>query len=161
MKKMLYAVCALVVLWSAICAAQVDPYKDIIDRMSSKAEELAPYVDSNKLNCPIYNKWYEEFKKISEEFAKTFSGTHKKRASFQLARQAIDELSSAWNMLYSAQEADEMYVESITTAASDAGYAHGWKKTALSNRKSACASVTKGIDFFKNAKASLKNEASE
>ena len=155
MKKILYAACALVVLWSAICAAQVDSYKDIIDRMSSKAEELAPYVDSNNLNCPIYNKWYEEFKKISEEFAKTFSGTHKKRASFQLAHQAIDELSLAWNMLYSAQQADEMYVESITSESSDAGYAHGWKKTALSNRKNAYASITKGINFFKDAKASL------
>ena len=161
MRKMLYAVCALVVLWSVICAAQVDTYIDVIGRMSSKAEELTPYVESNKLDCPIYNKWYEEFKKISEEFAKTFSGTHKKRTSFQLARQAIDELSLAWNMLRSAQQADEMYVESITSDAGDAGYAHGWKKTALSNRKNACASITKGINFFKDAKASLKNEASE
>ncbi|MCX5667006.1 MAG: hypothetical protein NTY34_01665 [Candidatus Omnitrophica bacterium] len=161
MRKILYAVCALVVLWSAICAAEADTYKDTIDRMSGKAEELAPYLNSNKLDCPIYNKWYEEFKKISEEFAKTFSGTHKKRTSFQLARQAIDELSLAWNMLRSAQEADEMYVESITSNADDAGYAHGWKKTALNNRKNAGVSITKGINFFKDAKASLKNEASE
>jgi hypothetical protein len=161
MKRILYVVCAIVALWSVTCAAEAGQYKDIIDKMSSKAQELAPYADGNKLDCPTYDKWYEEFKKISEEFAKTFSLTHKKRASFQLVRQAIDELSSAWNLLRSAKEADEMYVESITSDQNPVGYAHGWKKTAMNNRKDACAAVTKGISLFKDAKASLKDEPSE
>jgi|GEM_PF-3426921 len=161
MKKILCAVCALVLLWGSICAAQASSYKDIIDRMSSKAEELTPYADSNKLDCSTYSKWYEEFNKISGEFLQAFSYTHKKRASFQLARQAVDELSSTWNMLRSAKDADDMYIESISSGVNDAKYAHGWKKTALLDRKNASASIAKGIDLFKQAKTSLESEASE
>jgi hypothetical protein len=158
MKKMTYVVCALVVLWAAACAAQSDNYKDAIDKMSDKAQELAPYANGNKLDSPTYKKWYEEFNKISGEFSKDFSGAHKKDDSFQLSCKAIDEFSSAWTMLRSAQDADDMYVESITSNTGDAGYAHGWKKTAINNRKSACDSVIKGVNLFKDAKASLKNE---
>jgi hypothetical protein len=161
MKKILFAVCAIVVLWGATCVADGSLYKDTIDNMARKAEELVPYTNNSKLNCATYDKWYEEFKEISGEFAKTFVGTHKNRASFKLTSQAMDELASIWNTLKKAEEADEMYVECITGSSGEVSYAHSWKKTAATKRKEAQASITKGINLFKDAKTSLKDEPSE
>jgi len=143
-------------LHGPICVAQDESYKEQIDKMVEEAENFDNSLKTNPLEFSSYDKWYKDFKKLSKEFEKDFSSTHKQKKSFQSIEKVVEELSFAWTMLHQAKYAQEQYQESITLNQVD--YAHKWKSTEVEERKKALEAIAKAVETLKDTQISLQEE---
>jgi len=150
MKKIVSFVSAAILLFSSPCLAQEHSYKNQIERILEEAENLDTYLKSSALGLAEYDKWFKEFKKLSEQFEKDFFKTYKQKNSFQAVQEGVYGLSLAWNMLNQAKYADDQYRESITLE--DVNYAHKWKSTANEQRKRAFDKIIQAIESLRRAR---------
>jgi hypothetical protein len=150
--------CLLVaaMLFGSICFGQDSLYQDQVDKIFVRAGSLNDFIKSNTLDFESYDKWFKDFKVLSDKLVSDFLQSHNKKNSFQAVKEGINQLSLIWNTLKEVQYSESQYQESIT--AGDVTYAHQWKNTALEQRKKALDIIPKAIDYFRQAKDSLTSE---
>jgi hypothetical protein len=136
--------------------AQELDYKERLSGIIEETSSLEDLLRSNSVDYPAYDKWYKEFKKLSEGFLKDFSKTDKQRDSFKAAGEGIEALSLAWAGLNQAEYAQEQYKEYITSDRVED--AHRWKSKATDLRKKAAVTIQTAVDNFKSAQDYLNRE---
>ncbi|MCM8786699.1 MAG: hypothetical protein NC935_01440 [Candidatus Omnitrophica bacterium] len=144
MRKMIFL---LIILFIPAIFSQDANYKDDIKKIYELTKELDEYIDSNRLEFDIYDKWYKEFLLLRDDFVKKYLATYSKEEFFKTARDAFDKFSLVWGFLNDFEYAKAQYAEYIGT--NDIGYAHKWRETANTKKQNA-------IEFFKEAKNLLE-----
>jgi putative IMPACT (imprinted ancient) family translation regulator len=136
--------------------AQEDNYKESLSAIIEEAKTVEDFLNTNSVDYSDYDKWYKEFKKLSEVFLKDFSKTHKYKSSFKAIGEGIEALSLVWADLNQSEYAQEQYREYITSEKVED--AHRWKSRAIELRKKATEEISRALENFQSAEDYLKKE---
>jgi hypothetical protein len=136
--------------------AQEDNYKESISEIIAEAKAVEDFLNTTSVDYPAYDKWYKEFKKISEGFFKDFSKAHKNQMSFKAIGEGIEDLSLAWASLNQSEYAQEQYREYITSDKVED--AHKWKSKVIELRKKATEDIVRALENFQSAGDYLEKE---
>lgn len=136
--------------------AQEDNYKEGLCEIIEEAKTVEDFLNANSVDYSDYNKWYKEFKKLSEVFIKDFSKAHKHKSSFKATGEGIEALSLTWTDLNQSEYAQEQYREYITSDRVED--AHRWKSRAIELRKKATEDILRALENFQSAEDYLKKE---
>jgi hypothetical protein len=156
MKKMTVFFSAVLLISTSLCFAQDNSYETQIAEIIKQAESLSDFLKSTAINFTAYDKWYKDFKSLSDKFVEDFSKNHIKEPSFQAIQEGVNHLDLIWNALKQVEYAENEYKETITSG--DVAYAHKWKNTASQQRKKAFELIPKALEYFYQAKEILGKE---
>jgi len=153
MKKILGLVSVISILFCGAVFSQQDSYSLRVEKIVQEANTLAVSLRNGALDFNNYDKWYKNFKNLSEGFEKEYMQDYKQKESFIAMREGLNELSAAWNAFKQVDYAQKQYQEYITT--DDVAYAHQWKKTISDSQKKATESINQALEIFKQASDAL------
>ena len=156
MKRISIFLCAVIFLLSLACFAEEETYKNQIERLIQETKSLSSYLQANSVDFTSYDKWYAQFKQISDSFKKDFLRSHKKIKSFQTMKEGLDGLASAWGILKQVQYSEVQYLDYITTG--NTADAFKWKNDALDKRNKAYDTITQAIESMERSGAEAENE---
>ncbi len=117
------AACALF-----LCPAAADDYSAFVKELADDLAQAQPRFEQDFSSFQSYDFWYRGYKEKSALLTKQYYQTHKQRASFQKAQEALQVLGKAWGQLKQVRYAQEQYREIITSGS--VGEAHRWKEQA-------------------------------
>ena len=135
--------------------AQDDAYRSDIYKIVEKTSDLADALNSNSIDFNWFDRWLNDFKKVSSGFEQRYKNVYKQKKSFQETRDGLDGLSLAWTLFKQAQYAESQYRESITL--DQVTDAQKWKSQATSQRKKGIEDINKAIESLRDAKNYSEN----